>query len=52
MRTTKEVVDLIKVSEGFEAKAYIDPVGIWTIGYGTTANAGVGVVPKAGMVIT
>lgn len=52
MRTTKEVVDLIKVSEGFMPKAYIDPVGIWTIGYGTTAEAGVGIVPKAGMVIT
>lgn len=52
MRTTKEVVDLIKVSEGFMPKAYIDPVGVWTIGYGTTAEAGIGIVPKAGMVVT
>jgi lysozyme len=27
-------------------------VGIWTIGYGTTAMAGVGIEPKSGMVIT
>jgi lysozyme len=45
-------VDLIKEFEGFRALAYLDPVGIWTIGYGTTAAAGVGIEPKAGMRIT
>lgn len=48
----KASLDLIKEFEGFRAKAYKDPVGIWTIGYGTTAMAGVGIVPAAGMVIT
>lgn len=48
----KEGLALIKSSEGFKAKAYIDPVGIWTIGYGTTAAAGVGLNPVKGMVIT
>jgi len=49
---TKEALDLIKKWEGFRATAYKDAVGIWTIGYGTTANAGVGIDPKAGMTIT
>ena len=48
----KATLDLIKQFEGLRLKAYKDPVGIWTIGYGTTAAAGVGCVPKAGMVIT
>jgi lysozyme len=43
---------LIKEFEGFEAKAYRDAVGVWTIGYGTTAAAGVGIDPKAGMEIS
>lgn len=43
---------LVKEFEGFRAKAYQDPVGVWTIGYGTTAAAGVGIAPKAGMTIT
>ena len=45
-------LQLIKKWEGFRPAAYQDPVGIWTIGYGTTANAGVGITPKAGMVIS
>ena len=45
-------LSLIKKWEDFRATAYQDPVGIWTIGYGTTANAGVGITPKAGMTIT
>lgn len=45
-------IDLIKRFEGFSADAYRDPVGIWTIGYGTTAAAGVGIAPKAGMRIS
>lgn len=48
----KTALDLIKEFEGFRASAYKDPVGIWTIGYGTTAAAGVGIVPVAGMKIT
>lgn len=51
----QETIQLIKKSEGFRAKAYLDTIAsppVWTIGYGTTAAAGVGIVPKAGMVIT
>ena len=43
---------LIKEFEGFRANAYLDPVGIWTIGYGTTSAAGVGITVKPGMRIT
>jgi len=32
-------VDFIKLKEGFEDHAYQDSVGVWTIGYGTTAAA-------------
>lgn len=45
-------LDLIKEFEGFRAQAYRDPVGIVTIGYGTTAAAGVGISPKMGDTIT
>lgn len=45
-------IDLIKKWEGFRAEAYRDAVGVWTIGYGTTAMAGVGIDPKPGMRIT
>jgi lysozyme len=31
---------LIKEFEGFRGRAYRDPVGIWTIGYGHTSAAG------------
>ena len=48
----KATIDLIKKFEGFRAEAYKDSVGIWTIGYGTTAMARVGIEPKAGMRIT
>lgn len=48
----KATLDLIKEFEGFRAAAYQDAVGIWTIGYGTTAVAGVGITPKAGMKIS
>lgn len=47
----KEALALIKTYEGLMLKAYKDPVGIWTIGYGHTADAGPP-VPKAGMVLT
>ena len=45
-------LDLIKEFEGLELSAYKDPVGIVTIGYGTTAAAGVGITPRMGMSIT
>jgi len=35
MRNIGKAIDLIKKWEGFRSKAYKDPVGIWTIGYGT-----------------
>jgi lysozyme len=40
MRVNAETLDLIKQHEGFRAKAYRDPVGVWTIGYGHTSAAG------------
>jgi lysozyme len=49
---TPEGLALVKEFEGLRLDAYKDPVGIWTIGYGTTAAAGVGIAPKAGMRIT
>lgn len=52
MNINQATVDLVKEFEGFRASAYQDPVGIWTIGYGTTAAAGVGIDPKPGMSIT
>lgn len=45
-------LDLIKQFEGFRPAAYKCPAGIWTIGYGTTAAAGVGIAPTQGMVIS
>lgn len=36
MRTGKEGLELIKVSEGFSSEPYLCPGGVWTIGYGTT----------------
>lgn len=44
--------DLVEEFEGLRLKAYKDAVGVWTIGYGTTAAAGLGIEPKAGMSIT
>jgi len=52
MKVNQAALDLIKEFEGFRAEAYRDPVGIWTIGYGTTDAAGVGISPKAGRTIT
>jgi len=44
-------LDLIKRWEGLRLTAYQDSVGVWTIGYGHTAEAGPP-APKAGMKIT
>lgn len=52
MTINKAGLDLIKRAEGFEPQTYVDPVGILTIGYGTTAAAGVGIIPKMGMRIS
>ena len=45
-------IDLVKKWEGLRLDAYLDAVGIVTIGYGTTAKAGVGITPHLGMRIT
>lgn len=39
MRLSKNGRDLIKRHEGLSLQAYIDPVGVWTIGYGHTGKA-------------
>ncbi len=52
MTVNKATLDLIKEFEGCKLTAYTDSVGVWTIGYGTTAAAGLGITPKAGMTIT
>lgn len=38
MKTGIEGLKLIKSFEGFRAKAYVCPTGVWTIGYGHTRN--------------
>lgn len=52
MRINRAGIDLIKEFEGLRLEAYKCPAGVWTIGHGTTAGAGVGIKPAAGMVIT
>jgi len=52
MKVNQGTVDLVKRWEGLRLNAYKDVAGVWTIGYGTTARAGVGITPKAGMKIT
>ena len=51
MKINAAGLDLIKRWEGLRLTAYQDSVGIWTIGYGHTAEAGPP-APKAGMKIT
>lgn len=51
-KVNQDGINLIKRFEGFRATAYQDSVGVWTIGYGTTGRAGVGIVPAKGMTIT
>jgi lysozyme len=45
-------IALIKKFEGFRAEAYLCPADVWTIGYGITASAGIGVNPRPGMRVT
>jgi len=40
MKTNAAAQKLIRTSEGLRLQAYLDPVGIWTIGYGHTSAAG------------
>ena len=52
MSVNQATLNLIKQFEGCKLTAYQDIVGVWTIGYGTTAMADVGIVPAKGMTIT
>jgi GH24 family phage-related lysozyme (muramidase) len=51
MKISQEGLALIKRWEGCKLTSYQDSVGVWTIGYGITTNAGLGVIKK-GMTIT
>jgi lysozyme len=48
----KATIELVKKWEGFKATAYLCPANVWTIGYGTTTRAGVGITVGKGMTIT
>jgi lysozyme len=52
MNINQATVDLVKKWEGFKPDAYLCPAGVWTIGYGITAGAGIGVTPKRGDKVT
>jgi lysozyme len=52
MNVNQATLDLIKKWEGCQLQAYQCSAGIWTIGYGTTAAAGLGIEPAKGMAIT
>ena len=52
MSVNKATLDLIKRYEGCKLTAYQCSAGIWTIGYGTTAVADLGITPAKGMTIT
>jgi len=53
MPVNKAAIDLIKEFEKFSPLAYWDKLGgVWTIGWGTTARAGVGITPVEGMRIS
>ena len=49
---SQSTIDLIKEFEGYRPAAYRDQAGVVTIGYGTTAAAGVGITPHMGMTIS
>lgn len=52
MSVNQATVDLVKKFEGCKLVAYQDHVGVWTIGYGITAGANVGIEPRQGTTIT
>ena len=48
MKTSSKGIELIKRHEGFRARAYQCPAGVWTIGYGHTRGVKSGdVIDKA-----
>jgi len=51
MKMSQSGLELVKEFEGLRLKAYIDPVGILTIGYGHTSAAGIPIV-KPDLMIT
>ena len=51
MKMSRNGLDLLKDFEGLKLRAYLDPVGIWTVGYGHTSAAGPPAVTP-GLVIT
>lgn len=52
MNINQATIDLVKRFEGLRLTSYRDPVGIWTVGYGLTTRANIGVTVGAGMTIT
>ena len=52
MSVNQATIDLIKQFEGLRLTAYQCPAGVWTIGYGITEGACVGIKPAKGMTIT
>ena len=52
MKINKATVELVKKWEGYKPEAYLCPANVWTIGYGTTSRAGIGVNVKPGMKTT
>jgi lysozyme len=52
LKTNADGLKLIKHFEGLRLKAYYDPAGVLTIGYGTTERAGIGAHIHPGMAIT
>lgn len=51
MQTSAKGVAFLERQEGVVLRAYLDVVGVWTIGAGLTKASGV-IAPKAGMTIT
>ena len=52
MKINRATLDLVKQFEGLKLEAYLDPVGVLTIGYGYTNNAGFGPGVREGDVWT
>ena len=52
MSVNQATINLIKEFEGCKLQAYQCSAGVWTIGYGITAAADVGIVPAKGITIT
>lgn len=47
-----KAVDLVARFEGFRSEAYLCPSGVWTMGYGLTEAAGIGVKVGPGRTIS